>query len=123
MIWKIYFWFFVIILISGYTIEGINEGWDVLDLLISSFALMGFFLYAYKKRFLSARFWKSYFLIYIIWDFTYNFLILPKIEGKFEPFNLVGLVFVIPVYIALYLYAFKFLKPSRANTSTTSSAK
>lgn len=119
MFWKIYFWFFIVLLVCSYAISGIREIWGVVDLLISSFALVGFFLFAYRKFFLTSRFWKVYVFIFIIWDFVYNLLIVPKVKGKFEPFSLVGLIFVIPIYIALYLYAFRFLKQFKPNTSAT----
>ena len=91
LFWKIYFWFFVAILVVGYGTEGFRGIWDIIDLLISMGALVGFFLYAYKKRFLNSGFWKIYFPLYIIWDFAFNLIIDPRVSGKaFDPMDLIG---------------------------------
>ena len=69
------------------------------------------FLYGYKKKLFVPIFWKAYFLVFIVWDISYNLIIEPKSKGEaFEAIALVGFLFVIPIYIALYLYAFKFLE-------------
>ena len=113
--WKIYFWFFIVILLLGYATEGLGGTWNFIDLLISAGALAGFFLYAYKKSFLNSAFWKVYFFLFIIWDFTYNFVIEPRVSGtNFDPIILIGFLFVIPIYIALYLYAFRFFKENES---------
>lgn len=110
MFWKIYFWFFCVIVVLGYSTEGFGGIWGVVDLLISVGSLVGLFLYAYKKKLFNATFWKAYLPIFIVWDFSYNLLIAPKISGeKFEATTWIGFLFGIPIYIALYLYAFKFL--------------
>jgi len=55
--------------------------------------------------------WKTYLFMFVIWDLTYNIIIQPRASGTaFDPINLIGLLFVVPVYIALYLYGFRFLK-------------
>lgn len=115
MFWKIYFWFFIVILVLGYSTEGIGGIWGIIDLLISIVALAGLFLYAYKKSFLNSAFWKAYLPLFIIWDFTYNLIIEPSVSGTtFEPIALVGFLFLVPIYIALYLYAFRFLKENES---------
>ncbi len=110
MLWKIYFWVFIVILILGYFSEGFIGIWDAVDLVITSGALAGLFLYGYKKKLFNASFWKAYFPIFIVWDFSYNLVIEPRARGvNFEIISLIGFLFVIPIYIALYLYAFKFM--------------
>ena len=111
LFWKIYFWFFVTLLVVGYGTEGFSGIWDIIDLLISMGALVGFFLYAYQKRFLNATFWKIYFPLHIIWDFSFNLIIDPRVSGNaFDAMVFIGFLFIIPVYIAIYLYAFRFFK-------------
>ena len=111
MFWKIYFWLIIVLLIFGYWSEGIGGIWGVIDLVISIGSLIGLFLYAYRKIFLSSLVWKAYFFLYVFWDFTYNLIIQPRVAGKeFDPISLIGLLFVAPICIALYLYGFRFLK-------------
>lgn len=116
MFWKIYFWFFIVILVLGYSTEGVGGIWGIIDLLLSIGALAGLFLYAYKKSFFNSAFWKAYLPLFIIWDFTYNLIIEPKVSGtNFELVALAGFLFSIPIYIALYLYAFRFFKGNESS--------
>lgn len=82
----------------------------VFDILISVFSFLGMFAYAYRKRYFSPKFWKVYLFLIILWEFVYNVLIL---SDEFEILIAdlaIFYVFAIPNYIALYLYAFKFLE-------------
>jgi len=111
MFWKIYFWFFILLLILGYSTGGIGGIWGIIDSVISLGALGGLYLYAYRKTLFSSMAWKTYLFMFVIWDLTYNIIIQPRASGTaFDPINLIGLLFVVPVYIALYLYGFRFLK-------------
>jgi hypothetical protein len=110
LFWKIYFWFIFAILILSYISEGISGTWGIIDLVMSSGALAGLFLYGYKKKLFAPIFWKTYFVVFIVWDISYNLIIEPKSRGEaFETITLLGFLFVIPIYIALYLYAFKYV--------------
>ena len=80
--WKIYFWFILVIMIYGYISEGISGPWETFDLLISSGALAGLFLYSYRKKFSVPLYWKIYFFVFIVWDISYNLIIEPKIKGE-----------------------------------------
>ena len=112
MFWKIYFWVFTILIIVGYASGEFSSNWDIIDLPASICAFVGLFSYAYKKRILNRIFWKSFLPIYIIWDLTYNLALSP--EYSEEPteyiYVLIAYIFVVPLYIALYRYAFKFLE-------------
>lgn len=91
--------------------------WDYLDTMFSLVALAGFFAYAYKKKLLSAKFWKFWLVIFILWDLTYNLIISYHLglaqqlgpDHRAATLNemLFGLVFLIPEYVALYLLGFK----------------
>lgn len=115
MFWKIYFWFFychstirICYRRLGWNMElhwFVNIGWSI----------SWTFLYAYKKGFLNSAFRKVYFFLLIIWDFTYNFVIEPRVSStNFNPIILIGFLFVISIYIALYLYAFRFFKENES---------
>ncbi len=119
MIWKIYFWFISFFLFLSYIKIFSEYGFAALfvtDLIISVPAIVGLFLYAYKKILFTARFWKTYFAIDIMWDFYLNLYLLPHIEGKKLGVEEVGgFLFILPIWIALYMYAFKFLHDRSAD--------
>ncbi|OGW26198.1 MAG: hypothetical protein A2X59_03110 [Nitrospirae bacterium GWC2_42_7] len=110
--WKIYFWLLTILLIIGSITDGFSSYWDIVGLPLDICAFVGFFSYAYRKKIFNKIFWKSFLPIYIIWDVTYNLVIYPKYSE--EPveiiYILIGYIFIVPLYIALYRYAFKFLE-------------
>ena len=116
MFWKIYFWIFTVLLIVGYTVEALTSYWDIINLPISICALVGLFSYAYKKKTFSKKFWKPFWPTLIIWDLIYTFAIYPKYSE--EPTEITytfigyafGYAFLLPMYIAVYRYAFKFLE-------------
>lgn len=115
MLWKIYLWFITLFTFYMY-IPGIPNTkpplryWIVVDFLMSIGALFGFFLFSYKIKLLTANFWKIYLILFIIWEFGYNIFIEPAVKRKFfKLFNIVGIIFIVPVYFALFLYAFIFL--------------
>lgn len=114
MFWKIYFWFLFIFISLAYIGRFLQKSLssiNVIDLIISVPSLLGFFLYAYKKGLSTAKFWRTYFIIYVIWDWSFNYVLLPRIESNYSwVMTLVGTVMIFPMWIALYLYAFKFLK-------------
>jgi hypothetical protein len=107
--WKIFFWFFSIIeavgIIDSFT-HGEMSPIHILDFLISIMASVGLFCFAYKKRCLNSNFWKIYICVFILWDLPFNIFI----EHFYT--SVLGCILYaslnIPLYIGLYLYAFKF---------------
>ena len=112
--WKIYFCILTLLLLTTYFSLFKSKGLYsiyTLDFLISIMSLVGLFCFAFKKKWLQVSFWKVYFFVYIVWDFSFNLLIAPRIEANYSIVDsLIGLVIIIPLYIGLYLYAFKFLE-------------
>jgi hypothetical protein len=120
--WKIRFWriyFFLIALIHLRLYTGIlfypndynlNSIEIYLDIPITTIALLGLFLLAAEKRFLGSIFWKVYFFLYISWDII--------IRVTYRPFILQsvihGIIPLIPLYIALFLYGFKTFKSKKS---------
>lgn len=112
MFWKLYFWFFLIVMVFFYSVaEGIRM-MDIIDILISLTGLVGLFLYAYKKTFLSSAFWKAYLFFILIWDFILSIFIETMVLGtKLDPVVLIiACILSIPIYVALYLYGFRLFK-------------
>ena len=111
MFWKIYFWLIVILTAIGVLITRFSHPVYIVDFIMISPTLTGFFLYAYKKKWLDVRFWKAFFPICFFWDIYSVLIVSPSVEGS--PSTLessFSLIFVLPIWIALYLYAFKFRK-------------
>ena len=106
--WKIYSWFFLLIIVAGYTEALITEPKTILfslDLIFTIYGLAGLFTYAYRIKLLSANFWKICFVLNVTWDLIYNTILqditLTPIVG------LIGLAICLPTYVALYLLGFK----------------
>jgi len=111
MFWKIYAWFIFLIFSVAYITTKPFGVINVIDLIISFPSLVGLFLYAYRKRWLSVVFWKTYLPVYFLWDICFNYVIIPKIENRNSDFLTIisGFVLIFPLWVALYLYVFKFL--------------
>lgn len=118
MAWKIYFWFLSVLLVISYAMifTGQPAIWDLIDVLISAPALLGFFAYSFRKPLFNQKFWKCWFVIFIVWDVVYNLIITEYLglaqqyEGSEESTiteMLIGYIIFLPEYIALYLLAFK----------------
>jgi len=106
--WKIYSWFFLLVVVAGYTEALITEPKTILfylDLIVTIIGLAGIFAYAYKMKLMSANFWKICFVLNVMWDLIYNTILqditLPLVEV------LLVVTVCLPVYVALYLLGFK----------------
>lgn len=114
--WRIYFFLIVLIHIRLYSRilfhpddYSLNSIVMYIDIPITAIAILGLFLLAAEKRFLSPLFWKLYFFIYISWDVL--------IRVTHRPFVLQsvihGVIPLIPLYLSLYIYGFWFLKSKK----------
>jgi hypothetical protein len=110
--WKIYFWINVLV----FPFECINHTQDfpfyIIDLTVAFILIVGLFLYAYKMRLFTAKFWQIYFVLSIIWTIIYNFITLAHIE-HYKTFWIglsIGILLSFPGYIGIYFYSFKFFK-------------
>lgn len=88
------------------------RSYDVINMVSYALALIGAYLFIWNKSFLTKSFWKVFFFVYIGWTIFYNYLIpFPETilgtfgipQALFASLNIIG---YIPLYIALYLYAF-----------------
>ena len=77
-----------------------------IDMPLTIMALLGLFLLAAQKAFLKPIFWKAYFFIYIAWDIFMT--VIPKLIMPIHVIQRV--VFLLPLYIALYFYAFRTIR-------------
>jgi hypothetical protein len=115
--WKAYFFVMALLFPASYLLTGV--GWmqpvDVVDLAVTTTALVGLFGFAYRRRIAERRFWVVWLPLEIVWDLALVFLFMPaglayQIPDETQSSStrweeLSGLVFLIPLYVALYLYA------------------
>ena len=107
--WLLYLLFFLSILISG-LITTIKEQtlFDFIDLAISTASIIGLALFTFKRSGWSSMFWKIYVIAFPIYDISKNVLVDPLFRGK--PFSFesaIGGLVVLPIYIALILFAYR----------------
>ena len=105
-LWVTYFGFLSITLL---TLIG-SSGIKLLDLIFSFIALICLGFYMYSDRLVYLPFWKIYLCFFIVWEAVVNYL-----DYKASPESTVTamltalgtLVFLIPLFRAMYLYSFK----------------
>ena len=114
LFWKIYSWFISFLTVICVVLIGIKGGlfnaWRITDFIVTTFEILGLISFAYKKRIFRVVFWEVYFFIAIAWDISYIFLIEPIFLGKHYSLlvHSLSISISLPVYIALYLYSFRF---------------
>ncbi len=114
--WRIYFFIITLILLFSYSAALTFDSYNRLDRIILLLdiplvltALFGLYLLAFRKKIFNAMFWKTFFCIYIAWEFTVNILM-----GHFALSDIIqGIILFGPLYMALYFYGFKFWKVKR----------
>ncbi len=110
MFWKIYFWFFMALSLTGFSLKGVAGIWGIVDAAATLVALAGVFLFAYRQVFLNPLFWKACFFLFLIWEIFHNTVVRPANTDLFAPATLLGFLFVVPSFFALYAYGFRFLE-------------
>ncbi len=95
----------------------------VVDLIVSAPSLVVLYLHAWDKKVLSASFWKPYAFGMIAWDLVFNLLIAPTISSQSPGLSdLFGLVVSLPLYIALFRYAYRDWDATESSTDRPSFA-
>ena len=107
--WKICFWIIFELkaeeYISTFREGKLNETLNISDLSITILAIIGFFLYAYRKKVGVPIFWRIFSLFFIGWDISLNCLIRGYQEGEW-----IGFLVFFPMYLALILYGFFYFR-------------
>jgi hypothetical protein len=115
--WKIYSWIIGLIFALGCIGDFISQKFDLLcgiDDLITAVTILGLICYAYKKRIINQLFWKAVFFVSILWQITDVLWLEQSIHYvRFElgP-SIFDILFPVPIYIAIYLYSFRFFASS-----------
>lgn len=115
IIWKVYFWIFAFIVVSGYsaTLAKKTAFYLYFDILLSIVGLVSLWCYAYEKRILRPNFWRLFFCLFLPWNvinMIYGpFYVDSELVGQSDQFyaKLIPAAISLPAYIALFLYAFR----------------
>lgn len=111
--WRTYFWITIILWI--FLIEAVITGkkflpeaytiyFKLIGAGVSFFATIALFGYVYKKNIFTPFVWILFFYIFLFWEiYSMVFLMYPE-----KGIDTIGLILSIPLYISIFLYAFKF---------------
>ena len=96
--------------------SGQSDAFDYFDYLMWLIGLVGIYGYTFKKTIFGSGFWRYFLPVLVVWDafITFReFISEFKLEGEPYLYLLIILyiIILIPEYIGLYLYGFKF-RPS-----------
>jgi hypothetical protein len=113
MLWNVYAWPVSVLMLFGFLSElSMLRALSAVDVALSIPALIALHLHVWDVKFLSSAFWKPYAVVYLTWDVYYNLVINPMRLGK--PVLLVVPVVALPLYVALFRYAFRSWSLQRA---------
>ncbi len=119
--WKVYLWALVGLSLLGYAVLGIQwmQPADVIDLVLAFVSLVGLFGYAYSRRIRGPGFWRLWLPLQVAWSLAFALLLVPlgaaeqiPVEGGEVPGSdgwdrAIGLALALPLYVALFLYAYR----------------
>ena len=90
------------------------------DILVTIPALIALHMHVRDVRFLSAGFWRPFAFVYLAWDLYFNLVLdfMRLGEARF----LMVLVFALPLYVALFRYAFRDWAAPDANQAMQATA-
>jgi hypothetical protein len=121
VLWNIYAWPITILLVALYYDTILQLGrLGIVDVLISIPALVALHLHIWDKRVLSASFWKPYAFVLPVWDLALDLLLAPLVTEKNPGIieQLLGLCILVPLYVAVFRYAFRDWKRRPPNQSS-----
>jgi hypothetical protein len=115
MFWKIYFWF--VIFLTAISVPFYLETlriFEIIDILLCVTATVGLWGFAWKRPILTMKFWRLFFITWIIWTPIYQFGIpLPSealTEGSMtmsQPLlATISFILFIPFFYTIFRYAF-----------------
>lgn len=107
--WKIYFWLIfywqAFEYATAFRAGELDGVLDVSNLFMTILAVIGFFCYAYRKKVGFSIFWQTFSLLFIGWDIWILLL-----RGGYQEGDWIAPLFLSPMYLALILYGFFYLK-------------
>jgi hypothetical protein len=79
-----------------------------LDFLLSFLSIVAIFLHIWDAKLFVQTFWKIYAFVFLVWDLLYNLFLHPAVAGEnLGSSDLFGAVIVLPLYVAIFRYAFR----------------
>jgi hypothetical protein len=114
--WKLYFWLSLVLYPLSLLMLGVQwmQPLDVLDLLVTGTGLTGLLGYVYSRRIAGRRFWRRWLPFQLSWDIAIVMLWAPLGLSQNLPVapgsaveRTTSLLFLIPLYIGLFRYAFR----------------
>ena len=118
--WKIYFWIECVGNLVALIYFLTKPSLVLLDYLVIITGLVALYCYAYQKQIFTAMFWRTFFFVFVLFG-IYQFATVGIPGHSVLIWVFVGVSFLVdvPLGVAVYMYAFKFLK--RANETPISS--
>jgi hypothetical protein len=112
-LWNVYAIPFTLILLTSSVSEVQSLGWvGAFDLVVSVPSLVALYLHVWDRKMMPS-FWKPYAFAFIAWEVVGNVLVFPRVSGEGVGFpDLFGLVFFLPLYFALFKYAYRTWRTS-----------
>ena len=87
---------------------------DWLDVPMAITALVGVFGFVFRMRIFRPGFWQAFMLALLAWEITYNLVLAWQMDLALRPLGedlwaylVVGLAFLAPMYVVLFLYAYR----------------
>ncbi|MFH1232467.1 MAG: hypothetical protein V1651_01210 [Patescibacteria group bacterium] len=113
--WEIYFVILVFIYISSYIfnlLQGVIDSLNLVNFTFYILIMLAFFCVIWGKKIFKQAFWKIIFILSITWKIS---LIAIEAKSKLEQLGrgafiilyIKVFIFLFPLYLALYFYAFK----------------
>jgi hypothetical protein len=106
ILWNIYAWPITVLMLLGMFFElRTLKVPAAVDVLLTVPALIALHMHVWGVRFLSGGFWKPFAFVYLAWDLYFNLVLdfMRLGEARF----LIVLFFSLPLYVALFRYAFR----------------
>lgn len=113
------FWLFYLGVLAigtiGIIFKGFKTSFEIFDFIFSVITWIGLFGYVTNNQILTPLLWKCVFVIGLLWDFVFGFKKFNEEvihdDGpqaiKIVIFGLTSIFFVGPLYLGLFIYAFK----------------
>jgi hypothetical protein len=106
LLWSIYAWPITVLILLGILFELCSLKFlPAVDIVLTIPALLALRMHVRDVRFLSPGLWKAFAFVYLAWDLYFN-LILDVAHLGAARFLVVSL-FALPLYVALFRYAFR----------------
>lgn len=108
--WKIYFFIIALLYVMGLLgniIKPTLSGW--IDMLVNTLTLVALFGFSFNKAILIRKFWQLSFLVCVCIEIFNIIIRLPRtfMNSSTIIFTSIWYLIFIPIYIAMFLYAFR----------------